>query len=150
MSDLATRVHGALTALDVEFTVLGSGQWGVVLPSQARGSLTVALRGGERTLHLTAFLMRAPDRHHEAVYARMLTKNLTMYRWAFALDELGDVYLTARVPEAAVDEALMDELLGLGVVYADEVYDVLVRTGFDIPPGVSLSGPPTPPAPGAA
>lgn len=146
MSELEPTVDAGLEALGVDVTRLGPRAWGVRLPSQARGTLTVGLEGMERTLRLTAFVMRAPDRHHEAVYARLLAKNLTMFRWAFALDELGDVYLCARVPVEDVAEDLLDELLGGAVLYLDEVYELIVRTGFDIPPEVSLSGPPPSPA----
>lgn len=146
MSDLERRVDAALGALGADYDRLGPRAWGVRLPSQARGTLTVGLDGRERTLRLTAFFMRAPDRNHEAVYGRLLAKNLEMFRWAFALDELGDVYMVARFPWADVGEDLLDELLGLALVYCDEVYEVTVRTGFDIPPDVSLSGPPPPPA----
>lgn len=145
MADPAPHIAAALRDLGVDHERLGPLQWGVQLPSQARGEWAVGLRAGERTLTLTAFFMRAPDRHHEAVYARLLSKNLTMYRWCFALDELGDVYLTCRLPQEAVDAAVLDEVLGLAVVYGDEVFEIAVRTGFDIPDDVSLTGPP--PAP---
>ncbi len=114
----------------------------VALPSAARGGIGVLLSCAERTVTLTAFLMRAPDRDTAEVQRRLLRRNLEMPWWRFAVDDHGDVFLVAQVDGRTASEDRLDDLLGLLVATVDQVYEPLVRLGFDIPPGVSLSGPP--------
>lgn len=114
----------------------------VALPSQARGGIGVLIRCNERTASLTAFIMRRPDRDTEAVQFRLLRRNLETPWWRFAVDDHGDVFAVAHADAGTLEGDGLDDLLGLLVSTVDEVYEPLVRTGFDIPEGISLSGPP--------
>lgn len=142
-----TLVGRVLDDMGVGAERVGPREWALRLPSDARGSVAVGIACGERTVTVRAFFMRAPDRDHAAVYRRVLRKNHDMHEWRFCVDDAGDLFLVASVPAVDVTEERLDDLLGLLVVYVDETFEATVRAGFDIPPGVSVSGPPPRPSP---
>ena len=47
-----------------------------------------------------------------------------------ALDATGDVYLTGRLPLAAITEAEIDRLLGCVLAYSDETFNEALKIGF--------------------
>jgi hypothetical protein len=53
-----------------------------------------------------------------------------MYGIAFAINELGDIYLVGRLPLAAVNEVELDRLLGSVMQYADSSFNSLLELGF--------------------
>lgn len=118
------------------------GTWTVRVPCEARGELPVGIDPGERTLTLTAFVVRGPDRAHEAVYARLLRRHLSSHVWRFALDEAGDIFVVAVVPRAGLGAGDLDEVLGALSVLIDAAYEAIVRTGFDVPAGAQVTGTP--------
>ena len=77
-----------------------------------------------------AFVCRKPDENHERVYRWLLERNLKMYAVSFAVDRLGDIYLDARLPLAAVDAEELDRLLGSVLTYADESFNAILELGF--------------------
>ena len=141
---LDARVGAYLHDLALNPAARRGGGWSVELPSDRRGSIGVGIRARERTVRMATFLMRAPDRRHEGVYRRMLERNLQMVYWRFGLDTSGDVYLAAHLDEPQVSADALDSVLGLLVTYVDEMYEGLVRLGFDIPANIRLSAPPAP------
>ncbi|MCC6830789.1 MAG: YbjN domain-containing protein [Thermoleophilia bacterium] len=139
--ELTDRIQGILADAGLEPDRVDARTVHVALPSQARGGIGVLIRGNERTASLTAFVMRRPDRHAEAVQFRLLRRNLDTPWWRFAVDDHGDVFAVAHADARTLEDDGLDALLGLLVATVDEVYEPLVRTGFDIPDGVSLSPP---------
>lgn len=90
---------------------------------------------GQHSLQVEAFFCRQPDENHAAFYRFLLTRNARMYGVHFALDSVGDVYLTGRLPlcsvtERSVAEAELDRLLGCVLSYADEAFDEALKIGF--------------------
>lgn len=114
----------------------------VRVPTVRRGLVAVLVETGERTLRADAFFMRGPDRDHEAVYRRVLQRNLEGGRWHFALDGDGDLYLVLRIPLAGVDARTLDELLGEFSMTVDETFEGIMRLGFDVPAGTPTGPPP--------
>jgi hypothetical protein len=53
-----------------------------------------------------------------------------MYGVHFALDKVGDVYLTGRLPLAATRADEIDRLLGCVLTYSDETFDEALKIGF--------------------
>jgi len=53
-----------------------------------------------------------------------------MYGVHFAVDGAGDVYLTARLPLAAISEEEIDRLLGCVLAYSDEAFNEALKIGF--------------------
>lgn len=140
--ELADRIQGLLAETGLEVDRIDARTLHVALPSEARGGIGVLIRCNERTASLTAFIMRRPDRATEGVQFRLLRRNLDTPWWRFAVDDHGDVFAVAHADRRTLEGDGLDDLLGLLVATVDEIYEPLVRTGFDIPEGVSLSGPP--------
>jgi hypothetical protein len=88
------------------------------------------LIAGQHSLHVEAFFCRQPDENHAAFYRFLLERNVRMYGVHFALDRIGDVYLTARLPLSAISEQEIDRLLGCVLAYSDESFNEALKIGF--------------------
>lgn len=106
------------------------GTFVVELPGERKLKTTVALAVGTHALTINAFVARHPDENHAAVHRWLLEQNRRMYGMAFALDHLGDIYLTGRVPLTALDAGEVDRLLGCALAYADESFNPILELGF--------------------
>jgi hypothetical protein len=60
----------------------------------------------------------------------LLEANAGTYGVHFCLDRLGDVYLTGRLPLAAVNAEELDRVLGSVLTYSDSSFDRLLEIGF--------------------
>jgi hypothetical protein len=85
---------------------------------------------GQHSLQVEAFFCRQPDENHAEFYRFLLTRNARMYGVHFALDKIGDVYLTGRLPLASAREDEIDRLLGCVLTYSDEAFDEALKIGF--------------------
>lgn len=106
------------------------GTFVVSLPGERKLKTAVSLVVGAHSLSLNAFVVRRPDENHEAVYRWLLERNTRLYAVAFALDHLGDVYLSGRVPLAAVTAEEVDRLLGAVLEASDSSFNTLLEMGF--------------------
>ncbi|GAB7182335.1 YbjN domain-containing protein [Kitasatospora sp. Ki12] len=100
------------------------------LPGTRKLSTTCALRVGDHTLSVNAFVIRRPDENHEAVYRWLLERNTRLYGVAYAVDALGDVYLAGRLPLEALGPEVVDRLLGTVLESADTPFNTLLELGF--------------------
>ena len=123
-------IRDHLVALEVEFAESAEGVFSLSLPGERKLQTAVRLDVGPHALGCHAFVCRAPDENHEAVYRWLLQRNLRMYAVAFAVDRLGDIYLDARLPLAAVTPDELDRLLGSVLTYADESFNTILELGF--------------------
>ena len=53
-----------------------------------------------------------------------------MYSVAFAINELGDVFLVGRLPYSAITEQELDRVLGAVLQYSDSSFNPLLELGF--------------------
>ena len=90
----------------------------------------VSLAVGQHALTVNAFVARHPDENAEAVYRWLLERNRRMYAVAFAIDHLGDIYLTGRMPLSSVTAAELDRVLGCILEYADGSFNTILELGF--------------------
>ncbi|MCW2524759.1 MAG: hypothetical protein JWO63_3094, partial [Frankiales bacterium] len=60
----------------------------------------------------------------------LLAHNPRMFAVAWAIDDAGDVYLSGRLPLAAVTVEVIDRLLGSVLDYADSAFNTLLEIGF--------------------
>jgi len=88
------------------------------------------LIAGQHSLQAEAFFCRQPDENHAAFYRFLLERNGRMYGVHFALDAAGDVYLTGRLPLAAITEPEIDRLLGCVLSYSDDNFNEALKIGF--------------------
>ncbi|MGW3402469.1 YbjN domain-containing protein, partial [Streptomyces zhihengii] len=78
------------------------GTYVVQLPGTRKLSTTCSLRVGRHSLSVNAFVIRHPDENDAAVHRWLLERNLKLYGVSYAVDRLGDIYLTGRLPLSVV------------------------------------------------
>jgi hypothetical protein len=129
-TDAADALRTALAAQDLEVEEPEPGSFVVVLPGERKQRTTCAMVVGEHALTVQAFVARHVDENTEAVYRWLLERNLRMYAVAFAVDPLGDIYLTGRLPLSSVTPDEVDRLLGSVLEYADGSFNTILEMGF--------------------
>ena len=142
MSVPQDRLAPILDALDIAAERRGPREWSVAVPCATRGDVGVLVTVRELTVTLRAFVVRGPDRDAEGVHARLLHKNLSTRHWRFAIDDLGDVFALADARLEGLDVDVLDGLLGELSTLVDEVYETIVRMGFDVPADTVFAPPP--------
>ena len=65
-------------------------------PAPASSRRPVSLIVGRHSLSLNAFVIRHPDENEAGVHRWLLERNLKLYGVSYAVDQLGDVYVTGR------------------------------------------------------
>jgi hypothetical protein len=127
----ATIVRATLAAADLDWEEPTPSHFVVTLPGTNKLTTTCSLVVGEHALSVNAFVARCPDDNREAVYRWLLERNTRAYVVAFAVDHLGDIYLSGRVSLASVTPAEVDRLLGAVLDYADGSFNRIVEMGFE-------------------
>ncbi|MFJ5230665.1 YbjN domain-containing protein [Kitasatospora sp. NPDC088391] len=130
--DARTLLASALDQAGVDWEPAPGDAWTLVasLPGTRKLSTACALRVGDHTLSVNAFVIRRPDENHEGVYRWLLERNTRLFGVAYAIDRLGDVYLVGRLPLEALTADAVDRLLGTVLENADEPFNTLLELGF--------------------
>jgi hypothetical protein len=102
----------------------------VTLPGEKKLQTHCALIVGGYSVSINAFLIRKPDENAEKVFEWCMRRNASMYGVAFALNELGDLYLIGRLPLDAVTDKEIDRLLGSVLQNSDSSFNPLLELGF--------------------
>jgi hypothetical protein len=102
----------------------------VTLKGEKKLQTHCALIFGDHSLSINAFVIRKPDENEDQVHHWCMTKNAAMYGLAFAINQLGDIYLVGRLPLDAVNEKELDRLLGSVLQYSDSAFNPLLEIGF--------------------
>src|SRR6202163_3397883 len=129
-ADTGAALGTVLDALGLGYEQPESGAFLVRLEGQHKLATMTWLIAGEHSLQVEAFFCRQPDENHAAFYRFLLERSSRMYGVHFALDPTGDVYLTGRLPLAAVTEAEIDRLLGCVLTYSDEAFNEALMICF--------------------
>ena len=106
------------------------GRWLVDLPGTKKLKTVCGLVVGDHALRVEAFVCRQPDENREQLWTWLLQHNARMYAVAYSIDAVGDVYLTGRLPHAAVTADELDRVLGAVLSYADEHFNTMLEIGF--------------------
>lgn len=130
MSTPTETLRSALAEAELEFEEPKPGEFVVSLPGERKLKTTCSMVVGAHSVSINAFVARAPDENHEAVYRWLLERNTRMYAVAFAVDHLGDIYLAGRLPLHAVTGAEVDRVLGAVLQYADAAFNTILELGF--------------------
>ncbi|MFJ4619897.1 YbjN domain-containing protein [Streptomyces sp. NPDC088812] len=126
----ARVVEDVLGDAELEWEGPEPGTYVVQLPGTRKLKTTVSLIVGRHSLSLNAFVIRHPDENEAGVHRWLLERNLKLYGVSYAVDHLGDVYVTARLPLAAVTPDGIDRLLGQVLEAADGAFNTLLELGF--------------------
>jgi len=126
----AQVIEGFLKGAELDWESPEPGTFVVQLPGTRKLSTTVSLLVGRHSLSLNAFVIRHPDENETGVHRWLLERNLKLYGVSYAVDHLGDVYVTGRLPLSAVTEAEIDRLLGQVLEAADGSFNTLLELGF--------------------
>jgi hypothetical protein len=116
--------------LDLDWSEAAPGLFSVRLPGTRKLVTECALEVGQHAMQVRAFVARNPDENHAGVYRWLLERNLRLHGICFALDALGDIYLTGRLPVELVTRAAVDRLLGAVAEAADDSFNVILELGF--------------------
>ncbi|MFK4145767.1 YbjN domain-containing protein [Streptomyces sp. NPDC004065] len=126
----AEVIEGVLKDAELEWESPESGTYVVKLPGTRKLSTTLSMIVGRHSLSLNAFVIRHPDENESGVHRWLLERNLKLYGVSYAVDRLGDVYVTGRLPLAAVTADEVDRLLGQVLEAADGSFNTLLELGF--------------------
>ena len=123
-------IEDFLSSHDLDFDKQGANTFMVTLPGEKKLQTHCALVVGDHSLSINAFVIRKPYAHEDAVHKWCMTKNASMYGIAFAINELGDIYLVGRLPLDAVNAQEIDRLIGSVLQYSDSSFNPLLELGF--------------------
>lgn len=126
----ADTIRATLEDREVEFEESRPGAFLVKLPGSHKLATMAWLVVGDHSLHVEAFFVRRPDENHAAFYKWLLERNARMFAVAFAVDNVGDVYLVGRLPLSVVNAEEIDRILGSVLTYSDEWFDTALELGF--------------------
>ncbi|GHD91211.1 YbjN domain-containing protein [Streptomyces naganishii] len=126
----ALVVEDVLKDAELEWESPESGTYVVKLPGTRKLSTTLSMIVGRHSLSLNAFVIRHPDENEPGVHRWLLERNLKLYGVSYAVDQLGDIYVTGRLPLAAITPDEVDRLLGQVLEAADGSFNTLLELGF--------------------
>lgn len=126
----ANVIEDVLKDAELEWESPEPGSYVVQLPGTRKLRTTVSLIVGRHSLSLNAFVIRHPDENEAGVHRWLLERNLRLYGVSYAVDPLGDVYVTARLPLSTVTPEETDRLLGQVLEAADGAFNTLLELGF--------------------
>jgi hypothetical protein len=126
----ADALAAALAGLDLTYESPSPGAFLVKLPGEHKLVTMAWLIASTHSLHVEAFFCRQPDENHAEFYRFLLERSARMYGVHFALDPVGDVYITGRLPLVAISPDEVDQLLGCVLSYSDETFDQALMLGF--------------------
>ena len=102
----------------------------LTLPGERKLETHCALVVGDHSVSINAFVIRKPDENADLVHEWLLKKNSSMYCVAFAINELGDIYLVGRLPFSSINERELDRVIGAVLQYSDSSFNPLLELGY--------------------
>jgi len=118
-----------LESHDIDFEKSDNNYF-LTLPGELKLQTHCAIVVGDHSVSINAFVIRKPDENAEAVHEWLLKKNASMYCVAFAINEMGDIYLVGRLPFNSITEQELDRVIGAVLQYSDSSFNPLLELGF--------------------
>jgi hypothetical protein len=129
-ADVLNIIEDALRDAGLDYQRVGDNAVVVALPGEKRLKTACWLTVGVHALEIQAFVLRRPEENVEQLYGFLLQRNPRQYAVAWGIDGLGDIYLTGKLPLAAVTAEEIDRVLGSVLEYADGLFNRLLELGF--------------------
>ena len=132
---MSTDIQGLLKSLGEQLERLGvehgiaDNAVVVVLPGKKKMKTVVGLIPAPDSLRVEAFVCRAVEENHEAVYKWLLQRNRRLFGIGYTIDAAGDIYLVGQLPAQLSDDDL-DRLLGQLLETADGDFNQILERGF--------------------
>ena len=130
MSRATEIIEDFLQSHDIDFERSKEKTFLLTLPGEKKLQTHCALVLGNHSLSINAFVIRKPDDNEAMVHHWCMSKNASMYSIAFAINELGDIYLVGRLPILAVTAEELDKVIGAVLQYSDASFNPLLELGF--------------------
>ena len=130
MADVAAVIDRYLADGAIRSQRITDNDWAVQLKGEKKLSITVLIALRERTVAFESFFIRRPAENHAELYRMLLRANTTLYGVRFSLDDIGDVYLTGRVPVGAVTDEELDRIFGAILTTSDSMFMPAIEVGF--------------------
>ena len=102
----------------------------VTLPGEHKLRTTCSLVVGPHSVSVNAFVSRHPDENVAGVHRWLLERNRRLFGIAYAVDQMGDIYLVGRFPTTALTPELLDQILGAVLSEADGSFNTILELGF--------------------
>ena len=117
--------------LAVDSLVTDSGtRWFVRLQGEEKQVTTVWFHLRERTLHVETQFMPHPEENADELWELLLRLNARLTLLRFAIGDEDAVYLEGQVPLAAVDDDVLDTLVGSAWHYTEQWFRPCMRIGY--------------------
>ena len=113
----------------LDYEIVGSTVT-VVMPGEHKLRTTCALVTGPHSLTINAFVARHPDENVDGVHRWLLERNRRLFAVAYAIDQLGDIYLVGRLPAATITAEVLDHVMGAVLAEADGSFNHILELGF--------------------
>ena len=108
----------------------GHFHWLVRIEGDERDVITLWFSLRQRTVHVETEVMPAPDENHEALYRYLLVKNMELRELHLAIGPENAIYLVTQVPVNEVTVERLDELVGAGITYVEEIVPTAMTIGL--------------------
>ena len=128
--DAAEAIEQALKEAELEYERPRPDAFLVTLPGERKLKTLVWLNIGRHSLLIKSFFCRRPDENEGEFYRYLMRRNSDMYGMAFTADDVGDVYITGRLPLAGITPEEVDRLLGCVLSYSDDNFNPALERGF--------------------
>lgn len=105
-------------------------RWFVRLSGEEKQVTTVWFHLRQRTLHYESQFMPQPEENREELFELLLRLNVRLFGMRFAIGDEDAIYLEGQMPLAAVDEDMLDHLIGSTYQYTEQWFRPCMRIGY--------------------
>ncbi|MCX4098803.1 YbjN domain-containing protein [Nocardia sp. alder85J] len=130
VAETAQLVEDVLRDHEIEYTRENPETFVAILPGERKFRTPVMLTVSAHGVRFESFVCRKPEENADGVHSFMLRRNAKLYGVAYALDQVGDIYLVGRIATSAVSAEELDRILGQILQATDDDFNTLLELGF--------------------
>ncbi|MQY30172.1 type III secretion system chaperone family protein [Nocardia aurantia] len=129
-AETAQLIEDTLRDHEIEYSRDTPETFVAILPGERKYRTPVMLTVSEPGVRFESFVCRKPEENADGVHSFMLRRNARLYGVAYALDQMGDIYLVGRIATSAVSADELDRILGQILQATDDDFNTLLELGF--------------------